>query len=164
MRHTRQSGLVNRWRDARHGAMSVSLVVVLAACQPTTKFSDPNLFSTSLAGGVALLRAGRFADAYAMFNATSPFETRNPDTLSGLAIAADMTAKKSVARRAYEALAITESGKASFYNNRGYSRMLNGELQAALSDLTRAATLAPNNVKIRNNLEMLRAVLPRRGE
>lgn len=164
MRQTQQSDLTGLRRTALHCALAVTLAAVLAACEPTPKFSGGAQDSTTLAQGVALLKAGRYADAYRLFSAASPFVTRNPDTLTGLAIAADLTTKKAVARKAYAALAVTESNKASFYNNRGYSRMLNGELQAALGDLTRAAALDPANVKIRNNLEMLRAVLPRRGE
>ena len=108
------------------------------------------------------MRAARYTDALAQFNAMRPFATRHPDTLSGLAIAADMTGNTRQANRAYKELARVAGDQAAFYNNRGYSRMLQGDLQAAYGDLTRAASLDPNNPKIAGNLRMLRAVLPRR--
>jgi Flp pilus assembly protein TadD len=123
---------------------------------------DPVEHAAGVSRGTDLLRAARYTDALAQFNTMRPFATRHPDTLSGLAIAADMTGNTRQAERAYMELARVADDRAAFYNNRGYSRMLRGELQAAYTDLTRAASLSPDNAKIAGNLRMLRAVLPRR--
>jgi len=125
---------------------------------------DPVQQQADMSRGVSLLRAGQYPDAYRQFTSMRPFTTRNADALSGLAISADLTGNRRSADRAYDALSKVASNQAAFFNNRGYSRMLNGDLQAAYGDLTRAAGMAPDNEKIRNNLRMLRAVLPRREE
>lgn len=140
------------------------LAVVSGGCQMTAPRVDPAQQQADLSRGVALLRAGQYPDAYRQFTSMRPFTTRNADALSGLAISADLTANRRSADRAYDALSKVASNQAAFFNNRGYSRMLNGDLQAAYGDLTRAAGMAPDNEKIRNNLRMLRAVLPRREE
>ncbi len=159
-RHKKRSG----WVWSKRRAAVLAFAAVLGGCQATVPHMTPLQDSDALSRGMTLLRMARYSDAYTQFNAMRPFDTGNPDALSGLAIAADMTGNQQQASRAYEALANVERNTAAFYNNRGYSRMLNGELQAAYGDLTRAAALAPKNEKIRNNLRMLRAVLPRRGE
>jgi Flp pilus assembly protein TadD len=159
-RHKKRSG----WVWPKHRAAVLAFALVLGGCQATVPNVTPLQNADGLSHGMTLLRTARYSEAYTQFNALRPFDTRNPDALRGLAIAADMTGNHREASRAYEALANVEQDEAAFYNNRGYSRMLNGELQAAYSDLTRAAALDPENEKIRNNLRMLRAVLPRRGE
>lgn len=146
------------------GLLVLGLVVGSAGCQMTAPRVDPAQQQADLSRGVTLLRAGQYPEAYKHFNAMQPFTTRNADALSGLAISADLTSNKRSADRAYAALSKVASNQAAFFNNRGYSRMLNGELQAAYGDLTRAASMAPNNEKIANNLRMLRAVLPRREQ
>jgi len=123
---------------------------------------DPAKHRADLTRGVSLLRAGQYPDAFRQFTAMRPFVTRNADALSGLAIASDLTGNRRQADRAYDALSKVIRDQAAFFNNRGYSRMLAGELREAYADLTRAAALAPDNAKIAGNLRMLRAVLPRR--
>lgn len=139
-------------------------MVVVAGCQMAPPRTDPAQQRAELSRGITLLRAGQYPQAYDQFNAMRPFTTRNADALSGLAISADLTGNRRSAERAYDALSKVASNQAAFFNNRGYSRMLNGELQGAYDDLTRAANMAPQNEKIRNNLRMLRAVLPRREQ
>lgn len=146
------------------GVVAFGLAVAAGGCQMTAPRVDPAQQQADLSRGVNLLRAGQYPEAYRQFTAMRPFTTRNADALSGLAISADLTGNKRSADRAYDALSKVASNQAAFFNNRGYSRMLNGDLQAAYGDLTRAASMAPQNEKIRNNLRMLRAVLPRREE
>ncbi len=142
----------------------LGLGVIVGGCQLAAPQTDPAQQRADLSRGVSLLRAGQYPEAYRQFTAMQPFTTRNADALSGLAISADLTGNRRSADRAYDALSKVASNQAAFFNNRGYSRMLNGDLQAAYGDLTRAAGMAPNNAKIANNLRMLRAVLPRREE
>ena len=42
-----------------------------------------------------------------------------------------------------------------YYNNVGYSYMLRGNLTAALTNFRKASKLAPDNVVIANNLQIL---------
>lgn len=82
--------------------------------------------------------------------------------LMGLAIAADMTGDFRTADRAYEQLLVLTPDQPMLYNNMGYSYMLRGDLDRALSYLTEAARRDPENPAIRNNLAMLRGVVPLR--
>lgn len=160
----RQTGSARRSVRRAIAAIAVVSITVTAGCQITTPRMDPAQQQADLTRGVALLRAGRYPDAYRQFTDMRPFTTRNADALSGLAIASDLTGNRRQAEKAYDALASVVRNQAAFFNNRGYSRMLNGDLQAAYSDLTRAAQLDPDNAKIAGNLRMLRAVLPRREQ
>lgn len=145
-------------------AVVLGFVLFTAGCQLAAPRADPAQQQADLTRGVSLLRAGQYPEAYRQFTAMRPFATRNADALSGLAIASDLTGERRQAERAYDALSKVIRDQAAFFNNRGYSRMLNGDLQAAYADLTRAASLAPDNAKIAGNLRMLRAVLPRREQ
>jgi Flp pilus assembly protein TadD len=163
MRETRYRQPGGARRSVRRGvAASVLGLMMTAGCQLTAPTVDPARQQAELTRGVALLRAGQYPDAYRQFSAMQPFATRNADALSGLAIASDLTGNRRQADKAYDALSKVVRNQAAFFNNRGYSRMLNGELQEAYADLTRAAQLDPDNAKIAGNLRMLRAVLPRR--
>lgn len=164
MRETRDRQPGGARHSVRGGIVAAVLGVAVftAGCQLTAPRTDPAQQQADLTRGVALLRAGQYTDAYRQFSGMQPFTTRNADALSGLAIASDLTGNRRQAGKAYDALAKVVRDQAAFYNNRGYSRMLNGDLQDAYADLTRAAQLAPDNAKIAGNLRMLRAVLPRR--
>lgn len=135
--------------------------ILVAGCQISQNAAAPVKQGDFVSKGVTLLETGQYMAAYRFFLSTSPFTTNNPDTLSGLAISADLSSKTSTARKAYAALEKVASDKAYFYNNRGYSKMLHGDLQEAYADLIRANFLDPGNIKIQNNLRMLRNVLPR---
>lgn len=164
MRETRDRQPGGARRLVRRGVAAAVLGVVLvtAGCQLAAPRVDPAQQQADMTRGVALLRSGQYPDAYRHFSGMRPFATRNADALSGLAIASDLTGNRRQAAKAYDALVKVVRDQAAFYNNRGYSRMLNGDLQEAYADLTRAAQLAPDNAKIAGNLRMLRAVIPRR--
>ncbi len=166
MRETRSRQPGGARRSVRGSIVAGVLGIALttAGCELPSPRVDPAQQQADLTRGVAMLRAGQYPDAYRQFTNMRPFTTRNADVLSGLAIASDLTGNKRQAAKAYDALAKVVRDQATFFNNRGYSRMLNGDLQAAYADLTRAAQLAPDNAKIAGNLRMLRAVLPRREQ
>jgi Flp pilus assembly protein TadD len=166
MRETRDRQTGGARRLVRGGLASIALGIVLttAGCQMASQPADPAQTQAEIARGVSLLRAGQYENAYRQFSNMRPYSTRNPDALSGLAIASDLTGNRRQATKAYDALAEVVRNQAAFFNNRGYSRMLNGDLQEAYADLTRAASLAPDNAKIAGNLRMLRAILPRREQ
>lgn len=166
MRETRsrQPGGACHSVRGRIAAAMLAVALTAAGCEFTAPSADPAQHQADLTRGVALLRAGQYPDAYRQFTNMRPFTTRNADALSGLAIASDLTGNRRQAERAYDALSKVIRNQAAFFNNRGYSRMLNGDLQAAYGDLTRAAQLAPDNAKIAGNLRMLRAILPRREQ
>lgn len=154
-------------RSIKRVLLIASCVSVLTACQSQQSYFGTGKTSANhaeqMAQGIALLRQREFAAAYKHFRAMNPLSTGNSQALSGLGIAADMQADEVTAKRVYKALEATQTDNAMFYNNRGYSRMLRGELRPAYDDLVAALRFDPNNAIIKNNLAMLRAVLPRSG-
>ena len=57
--------------------------------------------------------------------------------------------------RVYETLYAMTGPTPQYYNNVGYSYMLRGNLTAALTNFRKASKLAPDNVVIANNLQIL---------
>lgn len=133
----------------------------LAGCVPGPQTNAPTEGAT-VERGLLLLSQRRYPEARTNFNKLGPFKTRDARALMGLAIAADMTGDFRTADRAYEQLLVLTPDQPMLYNNMGYSYMLRGDLDRALSYLTEAARRDPENPAIRNNLAMLRGVVPLR--
>ena len=77
-----------------------------------------------------------------------------------LAVAADMQGDFRTSDRAYAELMLRQTDQAALFNNMGYSYMLRGDLDKALTYLSEAARRKPDDPTIQNNLTMLRGVAP----
>jgi Flp pilus assembly protein TadD len=73
----------------------------------------------------------------------------------GLAAAYDQLRRFDLADRAYREVAKRTGPTPELLNNRGYSYLLRGDLRRASQDLSGAASAAPDNERIRNNLKAL---------
>jgi Flp pilus assembly protein TadD len=56
----------------------------------------------------------------------------------------------------YASLFALSGGTAQYYNNVGYSQMLRGNLKDAMSNFRQAQKLAPDNVVIANNMQLVK--------
>ena len=111
--------------------------------------------------GIALLGARDYKAARAELTKARPLQTGDVRALLAFAIAADMTSAFTMADQAYDALSTSTVDRATLFNNMGYSYMLRGDLDQAMSYLTEADRLRPGDPTIRNNIEMLRKVTVR---
>jgi len=79
----------------------------------------------------------------------------NPEGYVGLGASYDRLGRFDLSDRVYAALYNISGGSVQYYNNLGYSHMLRGDLKAALVNFRKAADLAPTNIIIANNIQLL---------
>lgn len=145
--------------------MTVALLAMsLASCvgTGTAPRSDAATAASHYAAGISQLQARNYKQAKAELTKAQPFRTGDARALMALAVASDMQGDFRTADRAYAELTKKGGDQAMLFNNMGYSYMLRGDLDRAISYLTEAARRAPDNPTIRNNIAMLRAVVPTR--
>lgn len=75
----------------------------------------------------------------------------------GLGASYDRLGRFDLSDRVYATLYAISGPTVQYYNNLGYSYLLRGNLSLALSNFRKAKALAPNNIVIANNLQMLEA-------
>lgn len=136
------------------------LVMSLASCVGGANGAPTA--ASRYAKGIQLLNARDYAAAKAELTKAQPFKTGDSRALMALAVASDMTGDFRTSDRAYGELAKKGGDQVMLFNNMGYSYMLRGDLDRALSYLTEAARRDPNNPTTRNNMAMLRKVAPTR--
>lgn len=73
----------------------------------------------------------------------------------GLSASYDRLGRFDLSDRVYASLYELQGGTAQYYNNLGYSMMLRGKMQDALTNFRRARALAPDSVVIANNIRLL---------
>lgn len=76
----------------------------------------------------------------------------------GLGASYDRLGRFDLSDRVYATLFEISGGTAQYYNNVGYSQMLRGNLEGALSNFRKAQKLDPANVVVANNLKILATV------
>ena len=142
----------------------VLLALSLASCVEVAGPARPDGAASAsfYASGMQLLRARKYKEAKAELTKAQPFKTGDARALMALAIASDMQGDFRTSDRAYTELTKMGGEQAMLFNNMGYSFMLRGDLDRALSYLTEAARRKPDDPMIRNNLAMLRGVMPAR--
>jgi len=155
-----------------HGAIALAVSVLpLAACS-TANFTHssfansqvsvadvPNLGSytadTALYEARNHFRNSDFGYSAAFYKRVVDLTPRNPEGYIGLGASYDRLRRFDLSDRVYAALLKISGPTAQYYNNVGYSRMLRGDLKAALADFRKAQALAPDNVVVANNLRIL---------
>jgi Flp pilus assembly protein TadD len=96
-----------------------------------------------------------FGDSAMLYQKVVELAPRDPEGYVGLAASYDRLGRFDLADRAYDTLFKLVGGTAQYYNNRGYSYLLRGNLSAALGSFRRAQALDPDNVVVANNLKLL---------
>jgi Flp pilus assembly protein TadD len=127
--------------------------VVAAVSAPAP--AVPGALKDDLTLGKEHFRAAHYGLAELHFRRAVEADKDSPEGWLGLAASYDRLKRFDLADRAYaQALKLT-GPTAAFLNNRGYSYLLRGDIRRASRDLAEAAALAPDDERIRVNLEAL---------
>lgn len=98
---------------------------------------------------------GNFGYSAAYYKRALELSPNNDEALVGLAASYDRLRRFDLSDRVYAQLLKVDGASLQYYNNLGYSYMLRGNLPAARSSFLKAYELAPDNVVVGNNLELL---------
>ncbi len=108
-----------------------------------------------LAAAKRAFREGAFGLAEQSFRRAVEASPSNAEAWLGLAAAHDRLGRFDLADRDYAQVEKRTGRGFELLNNRGYSRMMRGDLAGARRDLEAAAKLRPDNDFVRNNLHQL---------
>lgn len=104
-------------------------------------------------------REGAYGKAARHFERAVEVEPGNGEAWLGLGAAYDRVRRFDLADRAYRQAAGLVGERPEFFNNVGYSYLLRGDVAQARASFLRARELAPTNVTVNNNLDLLHAAL-----
>ena len=100
-------------------------------------------------------RQSNFGYSAAYYKRALELTPNDDEALVGLAASYDRLRRFDLSDRVYAQLLKIDGASLQYYNNLGYSYMLRGNLPAARSSFLKAYELAPDNVVVSNNLELL---------
>lgn len=100
-------------------------------------------------------RNNDFGYSAALYRRVVELSPKDPEGYVGLGASYDRLGRFDLADRVYASLYSLSGGTAQYYNNVGYSYMLRGNLEAALTNLRKASKLDPGNAVVANNLQIL---------
>lgn len=100
-------------------------------------------------------RNNDFGYSATLYKRVVDLSPKDPQGYVGLGASYDRLGRFDLADRVYETLYAMTGPTAQYYNNVGYSYMLRGNLTAALANFRKASKLAPDNLVIANNLQIL---------
>lgn len=103
----------------------------------------------------AQFKAEHYGKAAEAFRVAVEAEPKNPEAWLGLAASYDQVGRFDLADEAYERLAELIGDTPEILNNRGYSYLLRGDFERSRKLLITAYAKDPDNVLIRNNIELL---------
>ena len=103
----------------------------------------------------AHFRNDDFGYSATLYKRAVDLSPKDPEGYVGLGASYDRLGRFDLSDRVYETLYAMTGPTAQYYNNIGYSYMLRGNLTAALTNFRKASKLAPDNVVIANNLQIL---------
>jgi Flp pilus assembly protein TadD len=95
---------------------------------------------------------GHSATLYKRFVELMP---KDPQGYVGLSASYDRLRRFDLSDRVYEAMFKLTGGTVQYFNNVGYSYMLRGNLTAALTNFRKARAIAPDNMVVSNNIQIL---------
>lgn len=125
--------------------------------------NDPHLLERA---GIAAYRIGEIERATALLDRAIAQPQAGWRAWNARACLADLAADWALADRAYARAAALAPEQPDLLNNEGWSKLLRGDVEAAIPLLEHAVTLAPGISRAADNLELARAAasgdLPRR--
>jgi Flp pilus assembly protein TadD len=152
-------------------AIGISLLAdgLLAGCQgvDATSFGDTKeglksvanveYYSSdqAVAAGKNQFREKNYGNAEVAFQKAAELAPRDGEAWMGLAASYDRLRRFDLADSAYSQAFDLLGGTYQYYNNRGYSFMLRGDLVKARQNFLKAYELDPKNQVVANNLELL---------
>lgn len=150
----------------------IGITVVAAGCQNVANPEGP-AFGTSagsavvtgaadnvpwsqlIAEGKAYYEGGAYGNAQAAYQKAVELNPHSPEAWLGLAASYDRLRRFDQSRFAYGRLKTLLGPTAAYYNNVGFSNLLQGELVAAYQNFQKALQQEPDNVVAQNNMQML---------
>jgi Flp pilus assembly protein TadD len=150
------------------------LAALLAGCQSaTTTAPEFTSFADTFAGLKTVANVEYYASDQAVAEAKNQFQQENygnagalfyravklapndGEAWLGLAASCDRLHRFDLADKAYKKAYSLVGSTAAYYNNVGYSYLLQGNLKVARSNFLKAYELAPNDPTVANNLQLL---------
>lgn len=144
-------------------------VMAIAGCSSMGSFADrksalasvPNIeyyaSDQALAEAKNHFRHRNYGHAATFYKRAAEAEPKDAEAWLGLAASYDRLRRFDLADRAYKRLFDLTGGTVQYYNNYGYSNLLRGNLVGARKSFLKAYDLAPDNIVVANNLELLGA-------
>lgn len=103
----------------------------------------------------AHFRNNDFGYSATLYKRVVDLSPKDPKGYVGLGASYDRLGRFDLSDRVYQSLYALTGGTAQYYNNVGYSYMLRGNLTAALTNFRKAKAIAPDNIVVANNLQLL---------
>lgn len=152
----------------RMGAIAL-LVVPLAACSAAglgtygnnrlqvAELKNPGSYTadTALVEARGHFRNNDFGHSAALYKRVVELSPNSAEGYIGLGASYDRLRRFDLSDRVYASLFAISGGTAQYYNNVGYSQMLRGNLREAVGNFRKAQKLAPDNLVIANNLQLV---------
>ncbi len=110
---------------------------------------------SALAEARGHFRNNDFGHSAALYKRVVELTPKNPEGYVGLGASYDRLRRFDLADRVYASLYKLSGGTAQYYNNLGYSNLLRGNLANALKNFREAQRLAPDNLVIANNIQLI---------
>jgi Flp pilus assembly protein TadD len=110
---------------------------------------------SALAEARAHFRNNDFGHSAALYKRVVELRPGDAEGYVGLGASYDRLRRFDLADRVYASLFKLTGGTAQYYNNLGYSYLLRGNLSGAAKNFEQARRLAPDNMVIANNLQLL---------
>lgn len=135
------------------------LINVANADAPVATAAIPGDAKSHLEAGRSLLNKGQLNDAIGELSKSVSLDEKVAEAHSLLGVAYQFKGLSDWARREFELALKLDKDNAQIMNNYGYLLYLNGDYQAALDRLSKAAKLAPSDTRIFNNIAMAQCAL-----
>lgn len=100
-------------------------------------------------------RNNDFGHSAALYKRAVELDPKDAEGYIGLSASYDRLGRFDLSDRVYAALYDITGGTAQYHNNVGYSYMLRGNVNAALTNFKKARTLDPENLVVANNIQIL---------
>jgi Flp pilus assembly protein TadD len=100
-------------------------------------------------------RNNDFGYSAALYKRVVELSPNDPEGYVGLGASYDRLGRFDLSDRVYASLYGLSGGTAQYFNNVGYSYLLRGNLNAALTNFRKAQKLDPGNIVITNNIQLL---------
>jgi len=101
-------------------------------------------------------RSNDFGHSATFYKRVVELSPQTAEGYVGLGASYDRLRRFDLSDRVYASLFALSGGTAQYYNNVGYSQMLRGNLKDAMSNFRQAQKLAPDNVVIANNMQLVK--------
>lgn len=121
------------------------------------ELSNPGAYTSqsALFEARAHFRNNDFGHSAALYKRVVELSPNSAEGYVGLGASYDRLRRFDLSDRVYASLYAITGGTAQYYNNLGYSQLLRGNLKDAMVQFRKAQKLAPENLVIANNIQLV---------